>query len=95
MYKIGICSVSERNTLIGCMRTVEGGYELENAAVVRRWGTNAGLGQLAEKGPQSQTVLDSCGKVFIPTHALLLVIEANEKVWDSVLSGKTKTKAKK
>lgn len=31
---------------------------LINAAVVRRWGTTEGLGQLGLEGPQTETVLD-------------------------------------
>ena len=31
---------------------------IDNAQCVRRWGTTNGLGELAQKGPQSNTVLD-------------------------------------
>ena len=34
--------------------------KVENAAVIRRWGTSKGLGELAEKGPLQNTVLDEC-----------------------------------
>ena len=33
---------------------------LHDAHNVRRWGTNAGLGQLASEGPLAETVLDPC-----------------------------------
>ena len=32
--------------------------KLEKASIVRRWGTQKGLGQLATEGPRPQTVLD-------------------------------------
>ena len=32
--------------------------ELREASVVRHWGTTGGLGELAEKGPLPETVLD-------------------------------------
>ena len=34
---------------------------LNNCHVVRRWGTNAGIGELALKGPQKETILDREG----------------------------------
>jgi len=40
-----------------------GGIVISNAKNVRRWGTTAGLGQLAADGPQSNTVLDPAGVV--------------------------------
>ena len=32
--------------------------ELSDAYVVRRWGTTQGLGELAQKGPLKETILD-------------------------------------
>lgn len=46
---------------------------LENAAVVRRWGTSAGLGELAAKGPRPNTVLDACPD-GIKAHPLAIVL---------------------
>ena len=34
--------------------------KLEKAAVIRRWGTKAGLGELALNGPLANTILDKC-----------------------------------
>jgi hypothetical protein len=38
------------------------GYEcrLENAFCIRRWGTLQGLGELAQKGPLSETKMEPC-----------------------------------
>ncbi len=33
---------------------------LENASCIRRWGTSQGLGELALKGPLSETKLEPC-----------------------------------
>lgn len=44
---------------------------LEDAACVRRWGTTAGIGQLALSGPTKDTVLDACGVVEIAHHAVI------------------------
>jgi len=32
---------------------------LSEADIVRRWGTTGGLGELADKGPMSETILDA------------------------------------
>ena len=45
--------------------TDEPGARLKNAAVIRNWGTTAGLGQIALSGPTKNTVLDPCGEVYI------------------------------
>ena len=34
---------------------------LTEASNVRRWGTTAGLGELALNGPTKETILDPCG----------------------------------
>jgi len=38
---------------------------LTAASCVRKWGTTAGLGELALNGPTSLTVLDACGIVVL------------------------------
>jgi len=55
---------------------------VDNAAVIRRWGTTKGLGELAEKGPLGETVLDSCPPV--QTHPLVVVamMEATANAWN-------------
>lgn len=52
-----------------------------DGAVVRRWGTSKGLGELAKEGPQDNTILDP-----IPTtkfHELTVIarLECNAKAW--------------
>lgn len=39
---------------------------LNDAYVIRRWGTKKGLGQIALTGPTKDTILDPCGIVNIP-----------------------------
>ena len=44
---------------------------LTTCSVIRVWGTTAGLGEIALKGPTSNTVLDFCGYVEVPQVKLL------------------------
>lgn len=56
---------------------------LENASVIRRWGTSKGLGELALGGPTSKTVLDPCGVVEAHPLALVLRMPCDESKWSS------------
>ncbi|MDE1901488.1 MAG: hypothetical protein KGI37_07590 [Alphaproteobacteria bacterium] len=48
--------------------------KLSNASVVRRWGTDHGLGQLANEGPQENTKLDSAPQ-GIQVHELAIIAQ--------------------
>lgn len=54
---------------------------IDNAYVVRRWGTSKGLGELAEVGPLNSTVLDKSPHMDIPTTAIINTIECDAKAW--------------
>lgn len=51
---------------------------VENAAVVRRWGTTEGLGELAEKGPLADTILDACRTVRVHQFAVIMAMECSD-----------------
>lgn len=61
--------------LIGDVTVAESTYIVKEASVIRRWGTTKGLGQIALKGPTSNTVLDPCGTVEVEKHATLMRIQ--------------------
>lgn len=50
------------------------GYALKDAAVIRRWGTTRGVGELALKGVQKETILDPVGLVEISRSSLVCTI---------------------
>lgn len=54
---------------------------LENASVIRRWGTTKGIGELALGGPQKSTVLDPCGVVEAHPQAIVLRIPCEAAKW--------------
>lgn len=60
--------------------------KLQNASVIRNWGTTKGLGELAEKGPQTSTKLDPCnGEVEFDILTMVLSISVKESVWKNAL----------
>ena len=60
------------------------GHEIvvSNASVVRRWGTTKGLGEIAEGGPTSSTVLDKCGTVRAHEQTVVMIIDCNQDKWN-------------
>lgn len=54
---------------------------LREPAVVRRWGTSKGLGQLASEGPQSQTVLDPSPEIRFHELTAVLWMDCVEEAW--------------
>lgn len=46
---------------------------IEKARCIRIWGTTQGLGEL-RTGPTHKTVLDECGSVVAPLHAIIHMI---------------------
>jgi hypothetical protein len=64
---------------VGDVRRSDNEVTIENAAVVRRWGTTKGLGELAEHGPSGTTRLDPCPTVRI--HPLAIVATMDCLPW--------------
>ena len=54
---------------------------LEDAYVIRRWGTSQGLGQLALDGKQSETILEKTGKVSFERLTSIMLIDVDAKKW--------------
>lgn len=55
---------------------------VHNARTVRRWGTSKGLEQLANDGPQRETVLEHIVKLRkIPIGAIIQIIDCDETNW--------------
>lgn len=54
---------------------------LENASVIRRWGTSKGVGELALEGPKPETKLDDCGVVRFNKGAEVCRIDCNPSKW--------------
>lgn len=59
----------------------DGGIDMHDAQVVRRWGTTNGLAQLATCGPQPDTRLEGASPVRIPCRSVVVVFECDEAKW--------------
>jgi hypothetical protein len=55
--------------------------KLTDAKIIRRWGTTNGLGQLAENGPTSNTVLDPAGTLEFHELAVVTTFVTKDQAW--------------
>jgi hypothetical protein len=85
MSKIQIVVVDSGWVLVGESNTQAKQVILTNASVVRVWGTNKGLGQIALDGPTSGTVLDKIGVVYIERSQIKFLVDCDDKKWSGKL----------
>ena len=55
-------------------------YKISDNSIIRNWGTQHGLGQLATQGKQKGTILDFEGITYIPTNKVVHFIEISKDV---------------
>ncbi len=58
---------------------------LDNASVIRYWGTTQGLGEIAFGGPTSKTKLDKCPPVLFHELTVIASMECVESKWKNYL----------
>jgi len=80
---IRICILQRGRVVVGEYETdgIAGFTRATRGACVRRWGTDAGLGQLAQYGPTDTTQLDYQPDTEWPTLAMVETIKCNYEVW--------------
>lgn len=72
--------------LVGRLERAGSDCKLHNASVIRLWGTDKGLGQIAKDGPTGSTKLDKChGIVEFDYLTCVLTLACEESKWQSVL----------
>lgn len=59
--------------------------KLTNAKNIRRWGTTKGLGEIAQNGPTSNTVLDDYGTVEFDYLTVVNLISCSQEKWGQLL----------
>lgn len=66
---------------VGTCTVADGFLTITDARCIRRWGTSAGLGQLAADGPQPDTKLDWACTVRAPLSSLIHLIDCAPAAW--------------
>ena len=76
-------------TIVGEVETTSTGMlVIKNGAVIRRWGTTEGLGEIARDGPTDKTILDSFEECEAdPLHVIFRFVFNPEK-WECLLKGR-------
>lgn len=64
--------------VVGNVSHIDGWTIIEDASVIRNWGTTKGLGEIAENGPTEKTVLDKCPTVRARTVIMEMDCEASK-----------------
>lgn len=79
-------AVLQRGWVVIGRYTEKGDYcFLSDAYVIRKWGTSEGLGELALKGKQKETVLEKTGIVKFHKLTSVALIDAPHKSWNDIL----------
>ncbi len=71
--------------MIGRWKQEGDNCSLDNAYVIRTWGTTTGLGQLALEGKQSSTKLDKAGHVEFHVLTVVATLNCKDDLWDKEL----------
>jgi len=79
---IKICILQRGWVMVGKLERNGSGCKLNQASVIRNWGTTKGLGELAANGPLKDTKLDKCnGLVEFDWLTVVATISCNEEKW--------------
>lgn len=71
--------------VVGRFSQVNSECRLDTAAIVRRWGTSKGLGEIAKNGPTGSTVLDTTPRITYHELTAVATIDCEESAWASKL----------
>ena len=66
---------------VGRVEDKENEVVIHDCSNVRKWGTTKGLGELAQRGPRSDTIVDPCGVVRVHPLAVIARIDCDEGKW--------------
>ena len=67
--------------LYGTVEIKDSYLTISHGCCIRRWGTTAGLGQLAIYGPQSKTILDRQPITLVHELKVVQIIECEGEPW--------------
>ena len=77
---VRICILQRGWVMVGVFTKKGPQCFLDNASVIRRFGTTTGLGQLVN-GPLPETKLDPCGHVEFHELTVIAMIKCAEEKW--------------
>ena len=83
--RIKIAVLQRGWNVIGRAKQIGEKVFMRDAYVIRKWGTSEGLGQLALKGKQSETILDKTGNIEFDVLTSVFLIDCNQEIWQSEL----------
>jgi hypothetical protein len=83
--KIKIVILQRGWVMIGRFSQTGAQCVIDDANVIRRWGTSKGLGELASKGPLTNTVLDPTPQVKFHELTVVQVIDCEDDKWNDKL----------
>ena len=67
--------------VIGDVNKSENEVTIKNCSVIRVWGTSKGIGEIAENGKTSKTVLDKSPDVVVHPLSVVLYMNVNMDKW--------------
>ena len=79
--KVQIAVLNRGWIVVGKVSEVNTKTTIQDASIIRNWGTRKGLGELAEQGKLPNTVLDSCPDVTVETCNIILLMNCNQSKW--------------
>jgi hypothetical protein len=68
--------------MVGIFSQINSQCRLDNAAVIRKWGTTKGLGEIANSGPTKDTVLDKTPPVEFHELTVIATIQCRAEKWN-------------
>ena len=71
--------------MVGKFSQVNSQCRIDNASVIRRWGTTKGLGEIADGGPTKDTILDKTPPVEFHELTVIATIQCRAEKWQSYL----------
>lgn len=67
--------------VIGDVEKTEAEINISNCSVIRVWGTSKGLGEIADGGKTSETILDPSPDIIVHPLSVVLFMNVNQSNW--------------
>ena len=80
-HGVAIVIADRGHVWVGDVETGPEWCVIRRAKTVRQWGTTRGLGEIAQGGPTSKTVLDDVREVRLAMRALIAVVPCEAAKW--------------